>query len=59
MIAVLGAGAMGVALATHLARTGHPVAVLATGYDTSAVRAWREHRPHPAVGVPIHPDVTV
>src|SRR5436190_749474 len=30
MIAVLGAGAMGTALATHLARIGHPVGVLAT-----------------------------
>jgi glycerol-3-phosphate dehydrogenase (NAD(P)+) len=59
MIAVLGAGAMGTALATHLARTGHPVAVLATEYDAAVVRAWHEHRPHPAIGVPFHPDVTV
>src|SRR6266508_1890718 len=59
MIAVLGAGAMGVALATHLARSGHPVAVLATEYDTAAVQAWREHRPHPAIGVVFHPDITV
>jgi glycerol-3-phosphate dehydrogenase (NAD(P)+) len=33
--------------------------VLATEYDAAVVQAWREHRPHPAVGVPFHPDVTV
>ncbi len=57
MIAVLGAGAMGTALATHLAGTGHPVVLLATEYDTAVVRAWREHRPHPALGVPFHPEI--
>jgi glycerol-3-phosphate dehydrogenase len=50
MIAVLGAGAMGMALATYLARIGHPVVVLATEHDTAVVRAWCEHRPHPAIG---------
>jgi glycerol-3-phosphate dehydrogenase len=50
MIAVLGAGAMGMALATYLARLGHPVVVLATEHDTAVVRAWCEHRPHPAIG---------
>lgn len=59
MIAVLGAGAMGIALATHLARTGHPVVVLATEHDAAVVQAWRERRPHPAIGVPFHPDVAV
>jgi glycerol-3-phosphate dehydrogenase (NAD(P)+) len=59
MIAVLGAGAMGTALATHLARIGHRVVVLATEYDTAVVQAWREHRTHPAIGVPFHPDLTV
>lgn len=59
MIAILGAGAMGVALATHLARNGHPVVVLATEYDRAVVRAWREHQPHPAIGVPFHPGITV
>jgi len=59
MIAVLGAGAMGIALATHLARTGNPVVLLATEYDDAVVRAWREHRPHPAVGVLLHPDIGV
>jgi len=59
MIAILGAGAMGTALATHLARTGHPVVVLATEYDAAVVQAWREHRPHPAIGVPFHPGITV
>lgn len=23
------------------------------------VRAWREHQPHPAIGVPFHPDITM
>jgi glycerol-3-phosphate dehydrogenase (NAD(P)+) len=59
MIAVLGAGAMGTALATHLARGGHPVALLATGYDAAAVQAWRENRPHPALGVPFPPGIAV
>jgi glycerol-3-phosphate dehydrogenase (NAD(P)+) len=59
MIAILGAGAMGTALATHLARAGHSVVMLATEYDAAVVRAWREHRPHPAIGVPFHPGITV
>lgn len=59
MIAVLGAGAMGIALATHLARNGHPVVVLATEYDNAVVQAWRDQRPHPAIGVPFHPDIAV
>lgn len=59
MIAVLGAGAMGTALATHLCRSGHPVALLATEYDATVVRAWLAHKPHPALGVPFHPDITV
>lgn len=50
---------MGIALATHLARTGHRVVVLATEYDAAVVQAWREHRPHPAIGVLFHPDITV
>jgi glycerol-3-phosphate dehydrogenase (NAD(P)+) len=50
---------MGTALATHLARTGHPVTVLATEYDTAVVRAWRDRRAHPALGVPFHPDIIV
>src|SRR5689334_2699787 len=59
MIAVLGAGAMGTALATHLAEAGQQVVVLATEYDGDVVRAWREHRSHPAVGVPFHPGITL
>jgi glycerol-3-phosphate dehydrogenase (NAD(P)+) len=59
VIAVVGAGAMGVALATHLARSGHPVVVLATEFDRPVVSAWYERRPHPALGVPFDPDITV
>jgi glycerol-3-phosphate dehydrogenase (NAD(P)+) len=59
MIAVLGAGAMGMALATHLARTGQPAVVLATEHDMAVVQAWREYRPHPTVGVPFPTDIDV
>src|SRR5438046_2258939 len=50
---------MRIALATHLARGGHPVVVLATGYDAAVVAAWRQRRPHPAIGVPFDPAITV
>jgi glycerol-3-phosphate dehydrogenase (NAD(P)+) len=59
MIAVLGAGAMGAALATHLARAGSEVVVLATEYDTATVQAWRQRLPHPALGVALHPDIAI
>jgi glycerol-3-phosphate dehydrogenase (NAD(P)+) len=35
------------------------VVVLATQYDSAVVDAWREHRPHPAIGVAFHPGNTV
>jgi glycerol-3-phosphate dehydrogenase (NAD(P)+) len=59
VIAVIGGGAMGIALATHLVRGGYPVVVLATRYDAAVVAAWRERRPHPAIGVPFDPGITV
>ncbi len=59
VIAVLGAGAMGAALATHLTRTGHPTTVLATEYDHTVVRAWRGGLPHPALGVVLDRDIAV
>lgn len=51
MITVLGAGAMGVALATHLARAGNDTVVLATDLDAAVTEAWRHGTPHPALGV--------
>ena len=58
-VAVLGVGAMGVAIATHLARSGYPIFALATEYDSAVVRAWRDRLPHPALGIVIDPDITV
>jgi glycerol-3-phosphate dehydrogenase (NAD(P)+) len=51
MIAILGAGAMGSALAVHWARHRIDVVLLATEYDTDASAAWRDHQPHPALGI--------
>lgn len=59
MIAVLGAGAMGCAVATHLARAGERVVVLATDHDDAAVRAWRCGRPHPVLGVVLDRDIAM
>lgn len=53
MIAVVGAGAMGTALAVHLGRAGREVALLATAYDRQAVEAYKDELPHPALGVTI------
>jgi len=58
-VAVLGVGAMGIAIATHLARSGYPIFALATEYDSAVVRAWRDRLPHPALGIVIDPDITV
>lgn len=59
MIAVVGAGAMGTALAVHLARAGRDVALLATAYDRQAVEAYRDRAAHPALGVVIPIDVAL
>jgi glycerol-3-phosphate dehydrogenase (NAD(P)+) len=59
VIAVLGAGAMGGALASHLVRLGNPVALLATGHDLAAVRAWRAQGRHPGLGVRLPAEVAV
>ncbi|HXV92016.1 MAG TPA: NAD(P)H-dependent glycerol-3-phosphate dehydrogenase [Pseudonocardia sp.] len=53
-VAVLGAGAMGTALALHLARSGADVALLATDHDGPVVEAWRRRAPHPALLLPFH-----
>jgi glycerol-3-phosphate dehydrogenase (NAD(P)+) len=51
-VAVIGAGAMGTALATHLARNGSDVTLLATDRDPHVLAAWRKNAPHPALQVP-------
>ncbi|MCA1832400.1 MAG: NAD(P)H-dependent glycerol-3-phosphate dehydrogenase [Actinomycetota bacterium] len=55
MLAVVGAGAMGTALAVQLHRAGNEVALLATKYDDLFVEAHRRGEDHPAIGVPFPP----
>jgi glycerol-3-phosphate dehydrogenase (NAD(P)+) len=57
MIAILGAGAMGSALAVHWARRHAEVVLLATEHDTAALEAWNGHLPHPALGIPMPREV--
>jgi glycerol-3-phosphate dehydrogenase (NAD(P)+) len=55
-VAVLGAGAMGTALACHLQRNGAAVSLLATARDGAVLEAWRDRAPHPGLQLPF-PDV--
>lgn len=59
MIAVLGAGAMGAAIATHLVRRGERAVLFATDHDHAAMRAWRDGDRHPALGVVLDPGVVI
>jgi glycerol-3-phosphate dehydrogenase (NAD(P)+) len=59
MIAVLGAGAMGAAVATHLVRGGKRVVLLATERDGAVVQAWRSGHRHPGLGVVLHPGILI
>jgi glycerol-3-phosphate dehydrogenase (NAD(P)+) len=59
MIAVLGAGSMGSAIAIHLLRAGEQVMMFATDHDEAAVRAWRDQRPHPGLGIVVDEGVAV
>lgn len=52
VIAIIGFGAMGTALADALCRAGHRPDLLATAYDEAFVRAYREGQPHPGTGRP-------
>jgi glycerol-3-phosphate dehydrogenase (NAD(P)+) len=59
-VAVIGAGAMGTALACHFRARGSPVALLATDRDDDVVAAWRRGAPHPRLLIafpdaPVHP----
>lgn len=51
-VVVLGAGAMGTALALHCAVLGTRVVLLATEHDEAVLGAWRQGEPHPALHVP-------
>ncbi len=53
-IAVLGAGAMGTALAVHTARNGASSVLLATERDEAVVDVWRRGQPHPTLRMPFH-----
>jgi glycerol-3-phosphate dehydrogenase (NAD(P)+) len=53
-IAVLGAGAMGTALAVHTARNGAGSVLLATEQDGAVVDAWQRGLPHPSLRLPFH-----
>lgn len=52
VLAVIGAGAMGTALAVQLVRAGRETVLLATAYDDPFVDAHRAGDPHPALDVP-------
>lgn len=53
MIAVIGAGAMGSALAIHLTRAGSATTLLGTSFDDATVDAWRSGAAHPVLRVPL------
>lgn len=57
MIAVIGAGAMGAALAILHARAGLRTALLGTRFDDVTVEACRAGRPHPALGIVLDPSI--
>jgi glycerol-3-phosphate dehydrogenase (NAD(P)+) len=54
VIAVLGAGAMGAAIGSHVARRQPGTVLLATQWDGAVVDAWRAGEPHPALGLRLH-----
>src|SRR5215218_6685708 len=58
MLAVIGAGAMGSALAVHASRSGGPVTILGTSFDRAAIEACQRGAPHPALGVPLPPGIS-
>ena len=53
-VAILGAGAMGTALAVHAARGGASTVLLATDHDEAVVDRWRRELPHPSLDLPFH-----
>jgi glycerol-3-phosphate dehydrogenase (NAD(P)+) len=57
VIAVIGAGAMGAALAILHHRAGSRTALLGTRFDDAAIDACGSRRPHPALGIPLPPEI--
>ncbi len=53
-IVVVGAGAMGTALASQLAQKHPDVTLLATDRDGHVMEAWQRKAPHPTLQVPFH-----
>ena len=47
MLAVIGAGAMGAALAVHASRSGGAVTLLGTKFDGPTIEACQRGAPHP------------
>ena len=58
-VTILGAGDMGTALATPLARNGHQVHLWGTELDEAVVAALRAGQPHPRLGVALPPNVHI
>lgn len=58
-IAIIGAGAMGAALAVSLERGSHEVTILATEYDHRVVSALEKGAPHPGLGQRIPSSISV
>ena len=58
-VTILGAGDMGTALATPLARNGHQVHLWGTELDGAVVAALRAGQPHPRLGVALPPNVHI
>lgn len=56
-VAVLGAGAMGTALAVLSARNGASTVLLATDHDEAVVDRWRRGLLHPSLELPFHHQV--
>jgi glycerol-3-phosphate dehydrogenase (NAD(P)+) len=57
VIGVVGAGAMGAALAILHARAGLRTALLGTRYDDATIEECRSGRPHPALGITLEPGI--
>jgi glycerol-3-phosphate dehydrogenase (NAD(P)+) len=57
VIAVVGAGAMGTALALLHHRAGMPTTILGTKFDDATVDALRSGRPHPALGISVPAEI--
>lgn len=59
MIAIIGAGAIGAALAAHCVRAGKKVVLCATEFDAAAAAAIRSDEPHPGMDIVLPGDIEV